>query len=367
MVPPLLIDPAFWESDENWGAEAFPRIPELKGHVFFRTSGSTGEAKWIALSKAALLLSAAAVNRHLEVTEESIWGLPLPIHHVGGFGVVARSHEAACRLSEFSAKWDPHAFTRWLEKTHVTHTSLVPTQVHDLVKAGLQAPPSLIAIVVGGGKLDEATGQSARDQGWPVLASYGMTEACSQIATQTLESLKTPYQPAPIPILPIWNARLTGTDNLEISGPALFSGMVKNGIYHPRLSEWHKTSDRVLLENSAISPLGRADFTVKILGELVNPEEVAAEIMAISGGALHSKNFAVVPISEARAGHVLIPVIESPMSGAEIGIFLSQYNASAVGYRRVGKPVSISEFPRTELGKLRLKELAQWVAKEFLD
>jgi len=367
MVPPLLIDPAFWESDENWGAEAFPRIPELKGHVFFRTSGSTGEAKWIALSKAALLLSAAAVNRHLKVTEDSVWGLPLPIHHVGGFGVVARSYEAACRLSVFSGKWDPHAFTKWLGEAHVTHASLVPTQVHDLVKAGLRAPSSLVAIVVGGGKLDKVTGQSARDQGWPVLASYGMTEACSQIATQTLESLKAPYQPTPLPVLPIWNTRLAETGNLEISGPALFTGTVKNGIYHPRLSEWHETSDRVLLENTTISPLRRADFTVKILGELVDPEEVASEIMAISVGALHAKNFAVVAISDARAGHALVPVIESPMNGAEIEIFLSQYNASAVGYRRVAKPVSISKFPRTELGKLRYKELVQWVAKEFLD
>ena len=69
----------------------------------------------------------------------------------------------------------------------VTHTSLVPTQVHDLVKADLRAPETLKAIVVGGGHLDAATGRLARTLGWPVLASYGMTEAASQIATQTLE------------------------------------------------------------------------------------------------------------------------------------------------------------------------------------
>gem|GEM_PF-6329202 len=74
----------------------------------------------------------------------------------------------------------------------------------------------------------------------------------------------------------------------------------------------------------------------------------------------------MVAISDARAGHALIPVIEGQMDGGEMEIFLSQYNASAAGYRRVGKPVSISEFPRTELGKLRHKELAQWVEKEFL-
>jgi len=367
MVPPLLKDPTFWTDDSNWSAEPLPHIPELRGHVFFRTSGSTGEAKWIALSKEAILLSAAAVNRHLKVTPKSRWGLALPLKHVGGFGILARVHEAGCYLSHFPQSWDPALFKAHITVTHVTHTSLVPTQVYDLVAAGITASPYLEAVVVGGGKLDETTGQAARDLGWPVLASYGMTEACSQIATQGFDFLSKKYRTAPIPILPIWNTRLAENGNLEISGPALFTGMVREGIYHPRLGEWHQTSDRVLLENAAISPLGRADFTIKVLGELVDPEEVATEIMLLSRGALDSRNFTVVAIPHARMEHALVPVLNESVKLQEIKIFLSQYNAAAVGFRRVVNPVSISQFPRTELGKLKRRELTEQVHKEFQD
>ena len=36
--------------------------PELQGHLFFATSGSTGHGRWVALSRAALLSSARVVN-----------------------------------------------------------------------------------------------------------------------------------------------------------------------------------------------------------------------------------------------------------------------------------------------------------------
>jgi O-succinylbenzoic acid--CoA ligase len=70
-----LIDPAFWTNPEplalgDADMTAWSRsIAELEGHVLFQTSGSSGKPKWIALSKPALQLSAAAVNRHLLVED----------------------------------------------------------------------------------------------------------------------------------------------------------------------------------------------------------------------------------------------------------------------------------------------------------
>src|SRR6188508_2693701 len=76
-------------------------------------------------------------------------------------GVAARAYEAGCDFQHFDRRWDTAGFCEWLERFQITHTSLVPTQVHDLVKAGLSAPPALTVIVVGGGHLDPATGQAA--------------------------------------------------------------------------------------------------------------------------------------------------------------------------------------------------------------
>ncbi len=355
MDPALLTSHAFWD-------DATPVIAgdrELVAHVLFETSGSTGAPKWIALSKAALLVSAAAVNAHLEVTAESCWGLALPTHHVGGFGVAARAWQAKCKIAVFQGKWNPTVFRDWLEMSRVSHTSLVPTQVHDLVKYRLTAPTCLKAIVVGGGHLDVVTGQAARDLGWPVLASYGMTEACSQIATQGLELLDSPYVAAPIELLPIWETRLTDDGRLCISGPALFSGHVAGGRYFPRAADWYVTSDRAELADGSITPSGRADALIKVLGELVDPEAIERELLEISAGRIAAGSLAVVALPDERAGDVLVPIFERDVDMALVVATLTTYQERAPGFRRLQSAVMVERFPRSELGKLRRRELTE--------
>lgn len=349
----------FWRDTEPSAVGGFPggfpEFPELRGHVLFETSGSSGTPKWIALSKSALLVSAEAVNSHLEVTPRSCWGLALPVHHVGGFGVAARAFAAGCKFRAFSRRWNASAFATWLTKNEITHTSLVPAQVHDLVAEEIRAPFSLRAIVVGGGHLHAGTGQAARALGWPVLASYGMTEAASQIATGTLDSLKEIYQPAPIPLLPIWQAETSPDQKLRISGPALFSGMLvrknETWAFFPRPSEWHETSDLVILKNRGLTPLGRSDLRVKVLGELVELEMIERELIDLSEGGLLPGAFAVIAIPDARAEHALVPVFDAVVNREIINTVLSAHARRAPGFQRLQAPQILENFPRSALGK----------------
>ena len=367
----LLTDPTFWSATRPFAPGGFdgvlPDIPELEGHVLFQTSGSSGVPKWIALSKEALLISAACVNRHLEVTEDSCWGLPLPLHHVGGFGVMARVFEAACGHAVFSGRWDAAAFHGFAGENSVTHTSLVPTQVHDLVAGKLRAPESLRAIVVGGGRLEVPLGQAARDLGWPVLASYGMTEACSQIATQPLELLEVTYKNASIPLLDIWDARVDDGGLLEISGPSLFSGTLRHDgaywAYTARDGAWHRTSDRVLLEHRMITPLGRADTLVKVLGELVDPEAIERELVALSGGGLVVGTFAIAAVADDRAGHRLVPIAGASVDRDAFHAALAAYGKQAPGYRRLQPPVFVQVLPLSSLGKLLRGDLGKLILR----
>jgi len=355
----------FWNDPTSFTPGGFsgdiPRDSELQGHVLFQTSGSSGNPKWIALSKQALLTSAAAVNRHLDVRPSSHWGLALPSHHVGGFGVAARAFDAGCPLHVFGLRWDPLAFAGWLVNCGITHTSLVPTQVHDLVAAGLRAPATLSAIVVGGGHLDMETGQAARSLGWPVLASYGMTEAASQIATQGLDSLEIPYRPSPIPLLPIWQAETSAEQLLRITGPALFSGVVvgssNSWVFHPREQEWYQTQDRVLLAGQILTPIGRADTLIKVLGELVDPEKIERELLYLSDGMLIPGTYAVIAIPDARAEHALVPVFEKGADPDVIMATLVAHADQSPGFCRLRAPVILEKLPRSPLGKLRRAEI----------
>jgi O-succinylbenzoic acid--CoA ligase len=363
-----LTDPGFWTdpTPHTWGDTDFNLWCEnqdvLRGHVLFQTSGSSGVPKWIALSKNALLLSAMAVNRHLKVEPEDVWGLALPLRHVGGFGVAARAFEAACRLAIYPGKWNAGAFAGWVVRERVTLTSLVPTQVYDLVTAGLRCPESLRAVVVGGGRLDEALGQQARDLGWPVLASYGMTETGSQIATQSLEQLALPYESFPLPVLPIWQVKADEEERLAIAGPALFSGQVTGeaGVwnYEPREGEWHRSDDRGQVDESGITILGRADSLLKILGELVDPQQIERDLDD-GGGPFPEGSFAVAAVPANRAGHVLVPVFSGTVDRVQVEAAVEAYNAVAPGFRRLLPPLFVETLPRSELGKIRRGDLAE--------
>lgn len=354
-----IISRDFWNTPALCAAGDFPGqipcFPELSGHVLFETSGSTGSPKWLALSKTSLLASAAAVNQHLGVGPASSWGLALPVRHVGGFGVAARAYAAGCRFREFPRRWNAPAFAEWLAENEITHTSLVPTQVHDLAQAGLRAPRMLRAIVCGGGHLELGTGQAARELGWPVLASYGMTEAASQIATQDFSALQRPYEAAPLPLLPIWQAQISAEGLLCVAGPALFSGVLVRESdgwhFQKRESVWHETNDRAALCDQWLTPLGRSDLRVKVLGELVDLEMIERELSLISGGLLAHGMVVVVALPDARSEHSLVPVFDARVDEEMANRVLAAYAKTAPGFRRLSQATKISPFPRSALGK----------------
>src|SRR5215210_1431412 len=157
-----------WTSDESH-VLLNPRMPsdeqarlrslviDLPAHLWLATSGTTGVLKLTALSKEAMLASAAAANRHLESNGRDVWCCVLPEFHVGGLGIFARAFLSGARVTR--AQWDAHAFALNRE---MTLASLVPAQVSDLVQLRLAAPANLRFIVVGGGVLEEALYDDAR-------------------------------------------------------------------------------------------------------------------------------------------------------------------------------------------------------------
>lgn len=355
----LLIQDSFWDEETPVAITApGQRPPVLKKApplVFFQTSGSMGKPKWVGLSREALEYSAMMVNTHLEVFEDSTWGLALPLNHVGGMGVVARAHEAGCGLEIFPKKWQEHDFVGWIESREVTHTSLVPTQVHDIVQSGLRAPDCVQAVVVGGGQLSEEVGATARYLGWPVLASYGMTEAGSQIATQGFDCLEQYFTNAPIEKLAHWDLRLEDDGCLAIKGKSLFDGTLTKEkgkwVYRAREGEWHVTRDRVELSDAGVTPLGRADLRVKVLGELVNLEEVEERLVFFSFRRFRRDSVVVLALPDERAEHKLVPVFDAAVGMDVVRDVLKAYRSQAFGVERLQEAVLLEDFPRTDLGK----------------
>ena len=119
-------------------------------HTLIRSSGTTGIPKPIELTFANHVASALASADALGVEPGDRWLTPLPLHHVGGLGVLIRSvvnHTTAVIHERFDA--EPVRDT--LESGDVTLVSLVPTMLARLRDAGLREAPGLRAVALGGG------------------------------------------------------------------------------------------------------------------------------------------------------------------------------------------------------------------------
>lgn len=358
-------DETFWNSTDSFAlSEGAPLHAAPKGHVLVKTSGTEGKAKWVAVSKQAFLLSAEAVNAHLESTAQDRWLIALPTHHVGGFSIYARAYVSGAAVHLFDGKWNASQFAQACQDHRITLTSLVPTQIFDLVQRGLRASGSLRAIVVGGGGLSKPIGQQARALGWPVLQSYGMTETASQVATEPLASLPNEFDPDELRVLPLWELQTDTSDVLSIGGTALASGYVIDDVWqpiHPPL----RTRDKVNLHQrdgaTWLRFRARESHVLKILGELVHLTalQAALETLALKHGI--TSRCAIVPVEDVRRGHSLLLAHEGGGEG-----LLEDFNAQVQAYERLESAVRIQPIPVTELGKIQWSELTQRVKEKKL-
>jgi len=328
-----------------------PTDQQLHSHLIFKTSGSTGMPKGIALSKHAILHSASLVNSHFNVSENDHWLLALPHQHIGGFSILARAYLASCPVSLYAQKWSPSQFCEQLAQSKATLTSLIPTQIHDLVAQKKCPPSSLRAVLVGGGQLNTELHHQAFQLGWLLYPTYGMTETASQISTAQSPE---PDQ-ADLKILPSWETRTEHDQRLSIKGPALFSGLYdfETKQFTPRQNEWFTTNDIAELHQDTLIPKGRADQQIKILGHLVNLATLEKELHELT-----QSEIILIPTADKRKGHALTPHHEA-VNPEKINQTLEHWNKNKPAHEQLSLPsIQHETFPRSPLGKIQRTSLA---------
>lgn len=330
-------------------------LPELPGHLWFMTSGSSTDQsrlKIVALSKSAFLAAAQAANNHLQVTASDRWLLVLPEFHVGGVGLMARAHLSSSDVDKMDWKsWDPHRATQAIEKNSITLASFVPTHIFDLVRAGLRAPVCLRAIVVGGGALTNELYFSARQLGWPLLPSYGMTETAAQVATAELASLKGNVFPR-LKILEHIRCKTTSSDELLLQGPSLLTGRAFVGSQvvweEHKKQEWFSTGDHAKIVQTHLIFLGREGRRVKIFGEMVDLdalEEKFAQTLGARGP------FRVVALPDHRKGNSVALVLSTEQFHHSRRA-LNQWCRLIKKFELPDAVFYVRDFPTSPLGKI---------------
>lgn len=339
----LVLNPRMPAEERERLLELQRSAPSLPAHVWLATSGTTGSIKLVALSKRAILASAEAVNAHLDATSSDVWCCVLPDFHAGGLGIHARAFLSGSRVTV--TEWDPRRFA----EGGFTLASLVPAQVRDLVDARLQSPADLRAIVVGGGALSNEFYAAAREFGWAVLPSYGLTETASQIATATIDSPE-------LRILRHAEVRIV-EERIAVRGPSLLTGYAffdergTASFADPKTDGWFVTEDRGDVDGRLLRVFGRSSDFVKIGGESVDLVRLDRILDSVRGGA----DAAVVAVPDARLGRV----IHLAVTSEDATSIVEAFNARVLPFERIRSVHRVAEIPRTALGKIRRAELLE--------
>jgi O-succinylbenzoic acid--CoA ligase len=327
----VLLNPRM-PSEEQERLERLARGSRLRSHVIVATSGSSGGLKLVALSKEAVLASAAAVNERLEATSADVWCAVLPTFHVGGLGIYARAHLAGSRVVPLP--WSVRA----IADSDATLVSLVPAQVHDLIASGVRPPARLRAILVGGGAFHPDLDAQAREIGWPVLTSYGMSECASTIAIRDV-------------LLSHLEARADEDGRLAFHGASLFTGYItEDGFNDPKVDGWFLSDDVGEVEGRTLHVQGRRGDFIKIGGESVDIARLDRILDSVRGG----MEAALIAVPDERLGHVI-----HVASIGDSEAMSESFNDRVMPYERIRGSHRVRSIPRSSLGKLLRAELTR--------
>jgi o-succinylbenzoate---CoA ligase len=315
------------------GARAVPVDPRLTeqeravlgdapGDLIVHTSGTTGTPQPVGLTTHDIEANAGGTAAALSLSDDERWLCPLPLSHVGGLMVLLRS-----------AVYGTTAVIGSPDTGNVTLSSLVPTQLARLLDGGAQ-PPSR-AVLLGGAPADPVLLTRARDAGWPVAPSYGLTQTCSAATIGEIGDTETSGRPIP-------GVTVTIAPDHEI-----VVGLATRTVHTGDLGR--------LDERGRLIVIGRKTDTIVSGGENVAPTEVEAVLRAHPAVA----DAGVFARPHAEWGEAVTARVVLRPGAAATGEELRAFAAERLARFKVPKAVELTDtLPRTESGKLLRRELA---------
>jgi O-succinylbenzoic acid--CoA ligase len=321
-------------------SEPWQGMPSVSGGeqpvAVMHTSGTTAAPKPVELTSANWLASALGSAVALGLDPAERWLCPMPLIHVGGLSIPIRSAIYAT-TAVLHGRFDTEAvLTELMDPARrTTLVSLVPTMLSRLLDAGLERPPALRWALLGGGPIAPALLDRAHRAGVPVATTYGMTEACSQIATHGWP-------------LPGAEIRTSGGEVIVRGAMVSAASLAEDG--------WLHTGDLGSFdERSRLQITGRIADTIVSGGENVAPAEVEAVLLEHPDVA----DAAVFGRPDAEWGEAVSTLVVL-RTGASVGVTaLREHCAARLAPFKVPKTVGFAErLPRTATGKLLRRDLA---------
>jgi len=302
------------------------------------TTGSTGSAKEVGLSAAALIASAQASNKYLGASVGDTWSLLLPTTHVAGINVLVRCLELKTEAMDLRKHQG--------EYPQVDFTSIVPTHLFRALNGDAHLLKHLVdakAVLVGGAALSDALKAQASTAGINIVTTYGMTETSGGCVYngQVLAGVEV---------------KLIEESRIAIKGAVLATSYLNDEtLWNEQMQDgWFLTSDFGRIDDGKLIVEGRVDDVLIVGG--VNLSIAAIERFVQNR--YPALTFAAFGVKSAQWGDSLHLAIAGDVLADEKKIteFLIE------GFGPEAKPrgfLAISELPLIGIGKVDRKKLAQ--------
>ncbi len=319
------------------------------------TSGTTGHPKGVMLTHGNHAASACASRRRLGVRAGDRWLCALPLHHVGGLSIVMRSVLDGIPLV-LHERFDARAVWTTIVAERITLLSLVPTMLHRMLadEQAERVDHALRCVLVGGAALDPALHARARACGLPVVATYGLTEAASQVATAMVGDARADVGP----VLPGTTVRIADPDphgqgEILVAGPTVMAGYFRDPAATAAALRdgWLHTGDVGRVDaDGRLTILDRRTDVVVTGGENVYPSAVETVLLAHPDVAEAGVYGVDDPEWGKRVHAAVVLRAGATLDAAAVQRWCRERLA---GYATPRVVVAVAALPRTVSGKLR--------------
>ena len=261
------------------------------------SSGTTGPPKVVRLGEAKLLYAANCVVSHHGLSERDRGFNPLPLFHINAEVVGLLSTLVAGSCLVLDDRFHRAAFWDVMARRGITWINAVPAIVSRLADPGQDEtiPPGIRFIRSASAPLSGAAADRFEaTTGIPVVESYGMTEAASQITAQPLSLPRRPGSvglPVGVELRIVRQADPVGSrleapeyhiGHIEIRGPSVVGSYDGNGHSDRFADGWLRTGDLGHRDADGFVYLdARTDDVINRGGEKMYPREIEEVISAL--------------------------------------------------------------------------------------
>ncbi|HEX5564111.1 MAG TPA: o-succinylbenzoate--CoA ligase [Sporosarcina sp.] len=332
------------------------------------TSGTTGFPKGVRQTAGNHTSSALSSVLNLGLAEDDIWLCTMPLFHISGFSILARSviYGMGVRLYE---KFDAASIVEEIENGTATRISVVATGLQRILEQfemnGSIAHPSFQTMLAGGGPVPDDYLRRAQAYRLPVLQTYGMTETSSQTATLSSEDALRKSGSAGKPLffnqIRIRDAEQPGDlGEVLVMGPHVTPGYIGHASERDPLEDgWLPTGDIGYIDGEGyLFIVDRRSDLIISGGENIYPAEI--ENVLVSHPQV--KEAGVCGQDHPEWGSVPIAFIvgDGKLTASDLEGYCKQQLAS---YKTPKAFHFVDELPRNASNKLLRRELKEW-AKE---